>query len=1130
MANILTNGKQFTFKANTQPICNSSDTTAIVGLNYNVDVPTGTEIIQVVDNQGNDLFPQLSGNVIQNITLNPGECIKQLYISIEVTDSTIVQCPLKIGGVYEVPDSCGINKNACSYHTHSFDCLTCECISGCIPEEKFLINGGNQDSTTYVGDGENPILFTDSNLPGCKWIAFADGSVIKIDSPDIIDTDTIVRGVINPSNTNEVCFYLYDSIGMQYISPFDPTDPSTALLCIPTSAVSAVENDDNTTITINGEDFTVCNKCTNYNAEIIGDPYNPSTSDYPTDPNVGDSITFADNNDNIYVTYSWDGIAWIQEGYCCVEGVLSDDISSVEGNGLNQYVYNSDGNLTGIVSPVGTAYPIKDCCPLVNTTPLTFPISSEAVYTQNLNEYVIDSNGDQWFIDTDGQAVLVETSSDPVDVTYDTVNVTNVFPTSPSEGDSYINSNTQSLFIYDGTQWVLVPDCCENVSVSATSGVTPDTNPPSGNISEGDTFINSEDGLAWIYDDINGWVLFPDCCPVVNNTPLLVAIDPSQVQTSNFNSFVIDSNGDKYYIDKEGNAMLIEVNKPVVTNENVNSAYDPDNPPTAPVSVPSGDCTEGDLIIESYNCGSIIIWEANASCSWFIKSINSSYEKRLCINTIVSDPATIFADIMNPTHAEVQAWTVANVDLCEQLNGTHLVYFVDGQGGSCDDPDYIWVLNQGSALITDVHSRNYNSKILYVDPSGNNSTAKRGYPSYPYRDPWAARAASKSGDKIHVHAGVYTYGDIGSGADFESATPTLFKDELHYHLEDGVYITPMSTDLRIFKTDLDEQLYITGYGVIKGAGSFMAEINHDNAILDIEAKEVSSTHNFLGTQGMTWRKVSVNADFLKFRQWMLGEAFLNNTHPRTRFILKARECHTRGWNQIAVKNCDLTLDVDLQEAGGGGIDVGGYGNTFGNVNSNIVLKYGTWRSHLSSGELPTISGGSILDIFDTDELTTIHCHAENVETNDRVYDIRGGRNKGTFYLSVGIAERMFDAPTTNEQGMIVVDYRNNILTAAESTWNAYVSGVYKNPFPLRVPIMFNYLGTSGVNYRDNGLHLKDCYFITDSDEVGATSAFGVIHDNGFNIPLRMTNCWSNKPLGGNYTEVIEPLNVNSLIV
>jgi len=159
------------------------------------------------------------------------------------------------------------------------------------------------------------------------------------------------------------------------------------------------------------------------------------------------------------------------------------------------------------------------------------------------------------------------------------------------------------------------------------------------------------------------------------------------------------------------------------------------------------------------------------------------YEKRICLNT--ATPSFTPANPLMPTLAEVQAWVTANLPEKDRLNGTHVVYFIAGQGGDCDNPDYTWVLNQGSELITRTQNsiltlpnytalrnlNNYNHDIVIVDdwtytgPDGNTYTTLGGV--FKRIHPSMGRTITENGgttfigldgsqwerdwDKIHVH-------------------------------------------------------------------------------------------------------------------------------------------------------------------------------------------------------------------------------------------------------------------------------------------------------------------------------------------------------------------------------------------
>jgi hypothetical protein len=115
------------------------------------------------------------------------------------------------------------------------------------------------------------------------------------------------------------------------------------------------------------------------------------------------------------------------------------------------------------------------------------------------------------------------------------------------------------------------------------------------------------------------------------------------------------------------------------------------------------------------------------------------------------------ADPNNPTITEVEAWTNANLSLLDQQNGTTLTYFVSGDGGSCDVPDYTWTLNKGSELITLDNKRVFNTKTVYVDAgSGSDITGRRGYREYPFKTLNAAIAVLQDYDLLYVFPGDYT--------------------------------------------------------------------------------------------------------------------------------------------------------------------------------------------------------------------------------------------------------------------------------------------------------------------------------------------------------------------------------------
>jgi hypothetical protein len=148
------------------------------------------------------------------------------------------------------------------------------------------------------------------------------------------------------------------------------------------------------------------------------------------------------------------------------------------------------------------------------------------------------------------------------------------------------------------------------------------------------------------------------------------------------------------------------------------------------------------------------------------------------ISNLITTP--IPADPNNPTIAEVEAWKNANLSLLDQQNGTILTYFVPGDGGSCDVPDYTWTLNKGSELITLDNKREYNGRVHYIADKGNDAQALVGYSHNPYKDFYTtlSNANFLNGDVAHVRKG-----------NFISTTeiPVINKD-IKVYLEEGSII------------------------------------------------------------------------------------------------------------------------------------------------------------------------------------------------------------------------------------------------------------------------------------------------------------------------------------------------------
>jgi hypothetical protein len=103
------------------------------------------------------------------------------------------------------------------------------------------------------------------------------------------------------------------------------------------------------------------------------------------------------------------------------------------------------------------------------------------------------------------------------------------------------------------------------------------------------------------------------------------------------------------------------------------------------------------------------------------------------------------------------------------------------------------------------------SKILFVDPNGNDSTGTKGNMNLPYLTLEAAKSASTSGDTIYVFPGTYTV--------TTTATEGLAKDGISYYFSPKTIINKATTG-DIFRADS----FIYGFNVY-GYGNFNKTTN-----------------------------------------------------------------------------------------------------------------------------------------------------------------------------------------------------------------------------------------------------------------------------------------------------------------
>lgn len=119
-----------------------------------------------------------------------------------------------------------------------------------------------------------------------------------------------------------------------------------------------------------------------------------------------------------------------------------------------------------------------------------------------------------------------------------------------------------------------------------------------------------------------------DCCPAVNTTPLATIIDPNVAQTTNFNEYVTDSNGNKFYIDNDGTATKITTDFSLTVNAGTTSVATDDSLGTATVG----------------NGGIIHLWSSDGSIQFGV--VQGSAETGVTTNSNII-PFTASAPVDN---------------------------------------------------------------------------------------------------------------------------------------------------------------------------------------------------------------------------------------------------------------------------------------------------------------------------------------------------------------------------------------------------------------------------------------------------------------------------------------------------
>lgn len=215
--------------------------------------------------------------------------------------------------------------------------------------------------------------------------------------------------------------------------------------------------------------------------------------------------------------------------------------------------------------------------------------------------------------------------------------------------------------------------------------------------------------------------------------------------------------------------------------------------------------------------------------NWILEYSEDNVELRFCLNSVGGFSPL---DPNNPTTAEVETWKNANLGLVQQTSGTILTYFVPGDGGSCENPDYTWTLNKGSELITLSNKRVFNTKTVYVDAgSGSDVTGRRGYREFPFKTHAAAMVAYQSGDVLKIQ-----------NSDLTLAPYTTNSAEIKYDL--GYGVKTISSSLFPTTQISPQKVFIKSDGKLLVSASTYITTSASELYLDLNSIESSSNVGF----------------------------------------------------------------------------------------------------------------------------------------------------------------------------------------------------------------------------------------------------------------------------------------------
>jgi hypothetical protein len=324
-------------------------------------------------------------------------------------------------------------------------------------------------------------------------------------------------------------------------------------------------------------------------------------------------------------------------------------------------------------------------------------------------------------------------------------------------------------------------------------------------------------------------------------------------------------------------------------------------------------------------------------------------------------------------------------------------------GGTFNSSTITFTNNTGGTFsVSGISSGTNLSKILFVDPNGNDSTAVKGDVHKPYQNIYAAKSASTSGDTIYVFPGTWAYDNRNSaGNPYNGQLDTLvnlWKDGVSYYFSPNTNVvffnqTVTGQDMYLFKSpgsggtctvrgDLQFSGDSIGADTSGGSVVFYEPGIGDGCTFDCEVKSLISKSHLIGVRGnsITGQTsiIKIYADEINYThtgnnvgQSGIGAPIIIRTTTNVQYYLKFRKARSTYYQLIQIRDINtgstVTVNIDYAESLGNdnAISTSYCSSPFINVNLNKIDYLGrAYQSFLNTSTYNLICNANWYESFD----------------------------------------------------------------------------------------------------------------------------------------------------------------------